>query len=203
MSTRTISRVALTSSLRLARLPLDLAIAFLPAGGRQAARSAVDQADANVRALAAAILSDDVLREDAQRRYAPTAARERAADLRGEAAKTAERADERVEERHRDAVRRHRTADKRARTRREAAGERKQQRARQAAKTERQRVQATRQTESAVERAIEEEAPRARLQALDSVAEAQRERDAALAEMDEAQRLQEAAERVKEERKKD
>jgi hypothetical protein len=77
MSTRTISRVALTSSLRLARLPLDLAIAFLPAGGRQAARSAVDQADANVRALAAAILSDDVLREDAQRRYATTEARER------------------------------------------------------------------------------------------------------------------------------
>jgi DNA repair protein SbcC/Rad50 len=202
MSTRTIPRAAVTTSIRLARLPVDLAIGLLPAG-RQRARTVVDQADANLRALAAAILSDDVLREDAHTRYAAAEARGRAADLRGQAAETAERADERVEERHQEAVRRRRAADKRARTRRETAGERKQQRTRQAARAERQRVQASRQTEAAVEQAIEEEAPQARLQALDAVVDAQRERDTAMAEMDEARRLQSAAERVKEDRKQD
>lgn len=194
------SRTAVVGSLRIARLPLDMAITFLPAG-RQSARLAVDRADANVRAVAATLLSDEALREDAERRYAAIQARGRAADLREQAAETAERADERVEQRHREASRRRRTADKQARSRREAAGERQKQRTRKAAEAERELVQANRQTEAVVEQAIEEEAPRARLDALDDVAEAQREREAAVTEMAEAERLQEAAERVKEERK--
>jgi hypothetical protein len=200
MNTRTIPRVAVSASLRLARMPVDLVVSLLP-GGRQTARAAVDQADANIRALAAAVLGDERLREDAHQRYAGAAARRQAADLRGQARETAERADERVEERHREAVRRRRSADSRARSRSKAAGERQQQRTRQAAEVQRKRVQASRQAEAAVEQAIEKEAPRARLEALDEVAKVQREREAALTKADEAQRLQEAAQRVKEERK--
>ena len=49
MSTGTIPRTAVRSSIRLARLPFDVAIMLLPAG-RQSAQLAVDQADATARA---------------------------------------------------------------------------------------------------------------------------------------------------------
>jgi hypothetical protein len=195
-----LSRTAVDGSLRIARLPLDMAITVLPTG-RRSAKLAVDRADANVRALAATLLRDDRLRDDAEARYAAAAARQRSVDLQEEAGETAERADERVAERHHEAARRRRSAESGVRSRRKAAGEREQQRTQQAAKAKRRRVQASRQAQDAVEQVIEEKAPRARLEALDKAAEAQQKRGAALAEMDEAQRLREAAERVKEERK--
>jgi colicin import membrane protein len=192
MSPSSISRAAVAGSLRMARLPLDVAITFLPAG-RQPARLAIDRADANVRALAATLLGDEELREDARRRYAAVEARARATRLRGRASS--------VEERHHEATRRRRAADSRARQRRQQAAERQVRRTKQAARVEGQRLQNSQEVEAVVEEAIEEEAPRARLEALEKAAEAQREQEQALAQADEAQRLREAAERVKEQRK--
>jgi hypothetical protein len=195
-----ISRTAVDGSLKVARLPLDMAITFLPAG-RRSAKLALDRADASVRSLAASVLGDDALGEDADRRHAATEARERANELKGEAGEVAQRADDRVAERQHQAATRRRGADSRARSRQQQAAKRQVQRTKQAAQTGRVRREASREVEAQVEQAIEDAAPEARLEALNGVAQAQQERDQALAQMDEAQRLRKAAERVKEERK--
>jgi hypothetical protein len=200
MNVRALPRAAVTSSIRLARLPLDIAVTALPGDSGQA-RLALDRVDATARSLAGVLLADPVLREDAQRRRAAADERRRADALREEAARTGQKADERLEERHRQAQRRRRQADTRARARGQGAGERRQQRSRRAAQEERSRLERSREAEAKVEEQIEEQAPVARLDAIEDQTEALREHERALTEADEAKRLERAAERAKAERK--
>ena len=105
MNARAIPRSAVHTYLRLVRLPLDGAISLLPGNGtgaKPAAELALDRLDATLRAVLARILSDPVLREDAeQRREAAERARAWAAGFACEAERKAEQADARLEKRQR------------------------------------------------------------------------------------------------------
>ena len=80
MNARSISRIAVESSLMLVRLPLDAVIGRLPGNGTgtPTARLALDCADATLRAFAGTMLGDSALREGAQTRRAALKERERA-----------------------------------------------------------------------------------------------------------------------------
>jgi hypothetical protein len=206
MNIRAIPRTAVKTSLRLARLPFDAAIQFLPgngAGAKGKAERAVDQADATARAVAGSVMLDSELRDDARRKRAAAGERAKAADLRARAERTTAEARTRAERRGEQAQRRRKEADTRASRRREQAEqdhERKRERARE---VERKRAEASRNVERRNEEQIEQEAPERRLEVLEDRAEAQRQADEALTERDEASRLGEAAAAVKEERKQD
>lgn len=200
MNLRTIPRAAISGSITLTRLPLDLALTVLPADTR-AAKLALDRAEATARVLAGTVLADPALREDGRRRLAAAQERLRAAGLRAQADETAQAANEQFEERDREAERKRRQADARAQARRQQAARRREERGRQAAEQERRRKQASRRAKAHVEQRIDEQAPAARLDALEDKALADHQFEEALAEAGEADRLQAAAERVKEERK--
>ena len=94
MNLRPIPRTALDGSLRLARMPLDTALALLPGNGTGRAATAalaLDRADATTRAVAGALLSDPVLTDDARQRLGAVDERERALRLRVEAERKTER----------------------------------------------------------------------------------------------------------------
>lgn len=199
MTVRTITRTGIGISIKLVRLPYDLAVGLLPGQGTRA-KLLLDRAEAGARSLAGTALLDRELREDARRRRAAAAERERAAALRQEAEQVSQQADGKVDERHRQAQKRRRQADRRAAARRERASEQRDRRRRSAAKEGDRRKQAVREAHDQIEEQIEEEAPAARLDALDEQAAAQAERDRALTEAEEAERLEHAAARAKEER---
>lgn len=196
---RTIPRLAIGGSLTLVRLPVDTALQLV--GGGESIELALDRAEASVRSLAGVALGDDVLIDDAARRRDAADEREQALRLRAEAARHAERAEERVAE----------GQEKAARTRARAAedAERQQSRARersdaqkdQAAKAAGERREAAARTADRREEAIEERSKRARLDILDRKEEALEEKGDALTAGDEARRLREAASRAKAERK--
>ncbi len=204
MNVRAIPRTAVTSYLRLVRVPIDTAIRLLPGNGSgpsTRAKLAVDRADATVRTVVATVLGDPVLTEDAQRRQAAADERARAMHLREKAEATGEKADTRLETRRDQAEERRREAARRAEARRKEAARQRERTVRRAAKAEEQRVQASRAAAEKTEEAIDEQAPKARLESLKTEEEALREREEALTAEDEARRLGDAAARVKEERK--
>jgi hypothetical protein len=203
MNTQDISRTAVTGYLSLVRVPLDAAIGLLPGdpGRAQTRKLALDRADATARALAAAVLRDATLREDAQRRRLATQERERALNLRTQAKQTAQKADERLDEREEQAQERRRQAAEQAKARRAAAARERRERTKQARETEQQRTQASRKVQAKVEERIDEREPQERLAVLEVKEKAQREQEVALAEQAEADRLADAAASIKEERK--
>ncbi|MGI8864030.1 MAG: hypothetical protein ACR2JH_06460 [Solirubrobacteraceae bacterium] len=202
----TVRRTAVDTYLRVVRVPLDAATRLLP-GGRTGASStaklAVDRADATARAVAGTVLRDPALREDARRRRAASKERERAVKLRTQADQTADAAEARVEERHDESQQRRQQADTKAKARRQRSSEEHQQKAQRAAAAEKRRREAAREAKARQDAKVDEVAPQARLEALDTKAEAQREREKALVESDEAARLGDAAARVKAARKSD
>lgn len=196
--------IAVDRYLRLVRLPLDAAIDRLPGNGggvRPVARLIVDRADASVRALVAAILSDSSLGEDAERRQTAVQKREHAAHLREEAERKTEQADARLEERHAQAERQRAQAKQRADARRKQAAEQRDQKAARAAEAEKMRLETNRQAKGRVDAVIDERAPKERLKTLDARTGALAEKEQALTASDEARRLSEAAGRAKTERK--
>jgi hypothetical protein len=204
MNVRTIPRVAVEGSLRLVRLPLDAAIALLPGNGTGAqpkASLALDRADARVRAVVAAILGDPVLNADARRRREAVAERERAVDLRDQAKATTEQAESRLEERHEQAERQRSSAAQRASAKQKDAERERAAKADRAKATERARVANSEKAEARVDEAIDEQAPRERLQVLDARSKALGDKEKALTARDEARRLRDAASRAKAERK--
>ena len=205
MNTHTISRTAVNGYLRLARTPVDLAIGLLPGdpAAGEARKLAVDRADATARAVAAALLRDPQLRDDAQRRRKAAQERARALSLRAQARRTGEAADEHLDERHEQAEERRRRAAEQAKERRAAAARERRERTKRAQQTERKREQASRDVHAKVEDRIEEREPAERLEVVEAQAQAQREQETALAEQAEAQRLAEAAAALKEERSTD
>lgn len=206
MNIRMIPRTAVTTSLGLARLPLDAAIATLPGrkrGAGASARVALDRTDATVRAVAGALLGDRQLSEDARRRHAAADERAKAIRLRGQADRTVAKADAALEQRRGQAQRRTRRADATAQNRRQQATRQRQRAERRAAETEANRRRANARAASSTEERIEEQAQEERLDALQAQEQALQEREQALTEADEARRLEEAAERAKAERKEE
>ncbi len=155
MNVRSIPRTAVTTSLRLARVPLDTAIRALPERAATNATLAVDRADATARSVAGTMTFDPELREDARRRRAATRERERAAALREEADNVTADAESRVEQRGEQAQRRRTEADRKAARRRSGASAQAERKRSQAAEAERRRKAASRSVEERTEAQIE------------------------------------------------
>lgn len=205
MNARVLPRIAVTSALKLVRLPLDGAVRLLPGDGTgpgAAAKLALDRTDATVRALVALILRDPTLGADAEARQQAARERQRGAKLRTQAERTAQEADERVEGREKQARERRERAVRRERSRRQEADHRAQESKRRAAKSEGKRRETSRRIEERRDEAIAEREPRERLDVLEAKSEALREKDHEIAARDEAQRLAEAASRTKAQRKR-
>jgi hypothetical protein len=201
---RTIERTALKGSLRLARLPLDTAIRFLPGNGEGPsgrAKLAVDQVDATLLTAAGTLLRDRDVTDEAQRKLAAVRERRRATELRTQAERAGAKADEKLERRTRQAESQREKAAKRAQSRRREADERRQERIERAAKIENQRLNSSQQAAERAAEAIEQREPRARLDALKEKERALGVQEEALTAADEARRLAEAAARAKAERK--
>src|SRR5688572_7058175 len=109
-----IRATAVDSYLKLVRLPLDGAAAIVPGVNPETAGLALDRVDATVRDLAGALLIDQTLRQDAAVRRAATDERVRAVQLRAEAERKREQADERAGETHQQAEQKRRQAAQRA-----------------------------------------------------------------------------------------
>ena len=202
---RTISRMAVGGSVTLARLPADTAIRL--AGGSDrggpaaAAKVTLDRAEAAVRGVAATLLADPVLREDANRRAVAADERREVLRLRGEAAQRADRADERLAERRDEAAGRREGAEEDAQRRREEARRRRDATKSQASRTAQKRKQVAAKKAAETKRAASERARRERLGALESKSAALERKETAVTADDEARRLRAAAARVKAERK--
>lgn len=205
MSIRDIPRGAVDGAVKIARLPLDVAVSLLPGNGdgaRPAAGIAVDRWDATVRQLAGYALLDDELREDARRRLAAADERARALRLRAAAEARSAAADQRLANRVEEAEERRSAAEERAERERKQAEQRRAAKKRAAAQAEAKRKQASRRAKAKVEEAIEEDADEARLEQLQAEARALEEREAALVARDEAQRLRDEATAKKAARKR-
>src|SRR5205807_8230750 len=86
MNVPVIPRTAIKTSLKLARLPLDVAIRMLPGDGlRTRAQLALDRLDATARTVAGTVTADPDLREEARPRRGPVKERQRDPRLRTEA----------------------------------------------------------------------------------------------------------------------
>ena len=205
MNVRVIPRTAFTGYLRLVRLPLDAAIGFLPGNGTGAGPAAglvVDRADAIVRAIAATILNDPVLYEDAERRQVAANERERALRLRSQAQRETQEADARLAERQEESARRRQQAGQRESEQRQQAARKREEKVSRAASAKRDRRVTSRQVAAQLDEAVEDLARKARLDTLDTKADALREREKALTAADEARRLRDAASRRKAARKR-
>jgi hypothetical protein len=202
MTLRTISRMAVGGSLKLARSPIDGVLRA--AGGSSPvvhAKLAVDRTEAKIRALAGKALGDEALQEDARRRGRAANERERAVQLRAKAELRSERADERVAAQEREAERRRAQAAQTAKRKRQQAQERRDLHKRTAAEATRRRRNAAETSAAQAEKVIEERAKLGRLEHLDTKADALEEKKAALRTADEARRLRAAAANAKAERK--
>ena len=200
MAVRTASRLGVVASVRAARLPFDVGIRVVGAHDSSVAL-AVDRADARARALAGVILGDVELQDDAARRHAATDERVRALRLREQAEGVAERADERLAEKEKAAVRRRADAAAAAQRRQAEAEERRQSDAADSAQSANRRRQATESAKTAAQETARARADAARLEALEEKAEALEQEEEALIASDEAERLARAAETAKESRK--
>lgn len=200
MNARFLPRIALTSGLKLARLPLDTVIAVLPGDGA-GARLALDRADAAVRSVFGAILGDPALRTDAERRRQAAQERQRAAKLRAEAERTGERAEARFEQREDHAREQRERAVRREQGRRRQARNTAEEQKRRADETERNRRANSRQIKNRREEEVAQQEPRERLEALEAQSDALRAKEAEVVARDEAERLAEAASRTKANRK--
>ncbi len=204
MTIRTIPRSAVGGSIKLMRLPLDMAVALLPGNGsgpKPAAGLALDRVEAQLRDLAGAALGDEVLREDAARRRVAADERERAMRLRTAAARRSAEADEVLHETREAAEERRKQAAAQARRQRAEAARLREERTQEAARAERKRKAASHKALSKAEQEIEEQADEARLEQLEHEAGVLEEKAEALTAEAEAQRLQDEATKKKAARK--
>ena len=200
MALKTASRLGVLASVRAARLPFDVGIRLV--GGPESSLAlAVDRADARARALAGLVLGDADLQDDAARRHAATDERVRASTLREQAEDISERADERLTENEKAAVRRRAEAADAARRRKAEAEQRRQSREAESAQSADRRRRAAESAKATAQEQARARADAARLDALEEKAEALEEEEEALIASDEAKRLARAAEAAKETRK--
>lgn len=205
MNVRDIPTAAVDSYLKVVRLPLDGAIRLLPGNGNgpgRAAKVALDRADATVRSLIGALLSDQALRDDAARRRVAADERERAWRLHAEARRQAQEADAKLEERRGEAGREREQARRQAERERASADRQRDRRVAQTDKDHGERLEHSRATAERVQEAIKNRAAMKRVEALDAKRDALLEREEELALRDEADRLGRAAARAQAERKR-
>lgn len=198
-------RNAVNTYLKLARLPLTAAERVLnpdtPGDTSWPPAIAFEDFEARVKAFAATVLSDQVLREDADLQRARVTQLRRAVELEAEAEATRARADQELDERRAEAAeerdeakaREQANKDRLERERREA-----QQRAEAKAAEQERKVQEQADAERDRVQRQEREAEAARLEA---EREALAEKQTALTSKDEAVRLEKAAQAAKARRK--
>ena len=182
MNRGVIRRTAIDRYLKLVRVPLDAAIGLLPGDGtsaRRAARLAVHELDARVRAVVAMILSDSGHGKRAQQRRNAASKRTEAVNLRMEPETAAESAEARLERRQARVARTRNQPQERPNGRREHASRDRPEHERNAGK------------------ALEARAPGERLETPNAQRDAKRRKDKELAARDESRRLREAASRAK------
>jgi colicin import membrane protein len=202
MSMRAIPRAAIGGSIKVMRLPLDLAVSLMPGDGpRPSAGLALDRVEAHVRDIAGVALGDEVLREDAARRRVAADERERALRLRTAAQRRTSEAEERLADTHEVAEEQREQAAERARRQRVEADRQRKQRAQDAARVERARQSANKRARADADEAIDEQATAARLEHLEREAAVLDKQADALSADAEARRLQDAATRRKAARK--
>jgi hypothetical protein len=205
MTIRAIPRKTVGGSIKVARLPLDIAVSMMPGNGdgpSASATVALDRVEAQVRDIAGIALRDDILREDATRRRIAADERERALRLRAAAERRAREADERLADAQQDAEETREQAAERARRQRSKAANERRQRKQQAAKAERKLKADNAKLTDEIDEAIDERATEARLEQLEHEAEALDRKEAALTAESEAQRLQDEATKKKAARKR-
>lgn len=200
MSLRSVTRAAVSSSLRLIRFPLDGALR-LGGGSMSAARLAVDRVDAGVRGAAGLLLRDDVLIEDAELRRAAAKEREHAMRLRAEAGYRSDRGERKAEVGSQEASARRRQAKRTTQQKEDEAKKRRDARKSRAARAARSRKQAAEKDAQKREQLISARAERDRLKVLDKKSEALGEKEVAVATADEARRLKKAASAAKSDRR--
>ncbi len=191
--------------LKLARLPIDTLTRLLPngdTGPRNAAMLIVDRADAAVRDTVGGLLGSDALRQDAHRRRTAADERERAMELRAEAAATSRQADARLQARTDTVAQQRAKAEHVAQDRLNDVSDMhddRQQRVEDTAAEQKRAIEHDRQQKRA---SADTRARRQRLDVLDNQAEALDQQSDALTTRDEAQRLRRAASTAKTTRKR-
>jgi hypothetical protein len=196
-----IPRTVVSTSLKIVSLPLEQALK-LATGSNGAAeensvRATADRADAAAREVAGKATQDDQLQQTATRQR-------RAADQRDEAATRKRQADERkrqADERKQQAEQKRSQASRRAQQERSAAEEQRRTRERRAAEVANKRETEAREAAQATQAQVAAREQRARLEQLDSEADAINKREDALTASNEADRLKAAAEHAKEARR--
>jgi hypothetical protein len=204
MDARDMGRTTLDTWLRISRLPFDAASRLLPNGDhgpRTPAKLVIDRVDATIRDTVGSLLGDDELREDASRRRVAADERERALELRVEAATKKQRADLRLADRQDSAEQQRAEAERRAEQQTQRADREKAQREQRAKETAAKQQHAVEEAERQKLAAAETKAKKQRLKVLETEADALDTESDALTATDEAQRLRTAASAAKAARK--
>ncbi|HJR26587.1 MAG TPA: hypothetical protein VJ804_14015 [Acidimicrobiales bacterium] len=194
----------MTTWLDVARMPADLATAFLPNGDRGPKvriQLLVDKVDAGARTIVGGLLGDEELQADGARRRAAADERVEALRLRDVAEEKKANAELRVEK-AREQAKEH--AGQAQREAKQAIDKVAQQAEQLEERVEQQADEAERKVEEARREELErtdKATKRARLEAVEEKAEALDAEAAALTAADEAERLADAAASAKAERK--
>jgi hypothetical protein len=202
MDLHVIPRTVIDRSIRMARLPLDVAIDLIegsdPVGP---AHIAVDRTDASARELFGRITGDEKLVSEAAQKRAAANKRGEALRLRNQAARDEVEAVEAIDSGRKKAESRRKQAEKTAEAREAAAEKRAEEELRQVdTQASRQEAAVHNAEKVAAERRAKQER-RAKLEALEDKESALAEKEDALTTREEAERLEEAAASIKAERK--
>jgi hypothetical protein len=203
--TRVMGHQALDGWLKLARLPIDTLTRLLPngdTGPRNAAMLIVDRVDATVRDTIGGLLGSDALRQDAHRRRIAADERERAMELRAEAAAKSRQADARLRARHDTVAQQRAKAEQLAQDRLDDVSQMRADRQHQLEETAAKQKRAIEQDRQQKRASADKRARRQRLDVLDDQADALDQQSDALTARDEAQRLRRAASAAKTTRKR-
>lgn len=198
MPAATIPGRALDGWLKLARLPWEVGARFVPIPGW---REAIDRTDATVRLYAGTMLKDDVLVEDAQRRQAAAAEREKATQLKETADRERARAQERSGEKFVQAQRVRGEVEERAAQQVSRVEADKRSKERAVDETARKQEKSVEKIAAAADKALADRARESRLEILEHEEKALAKEEEALTADQEQARLAEAAGRVKAARK--
>jgi colicin import membrane protein len=205
MSLRTVSRSAIGGYVKLLRLPLDASVGLRArngASGPSAGTIAIDRFEARLRRVAGKTLRDEELVRDAERRRLAADERQRSLDLRTEAQKRSQHAEERLSEKESQAEQQRRAAARRSADRKKRAVQQRKAESRRIAEIESRRRRANEKATVDKEEEIEDRSKRARLQQLDEEADALAKRQGALTARNESERLRSAAIKAKAARKR-
>jgi len=192
-----IPRLVLSTTLRIARLPVATALKL---AGRERSLTA-DAAEAAVKSAAAGVTGDDRLKAEATAQRVATDERRQADALRSAATRATATAEADHADKQAEVDRERKAADERAAERKRKAAEKRKRDKAAATKAERDRKAAAAKAEAAKKDILAGEERSKRLKQLDREAAALGDKEAALTAADEAQRLKDAAAAVKAQRK--